>query len=68
MDKNTFEKIVSEHKDLKNLPNSILIEHMDILSEDFEKTKSDIINLTYYLDKVEELYNSTLKEYELRIK
>lgn len=68
MDKISFEKLVSENKDLKNLPNSVLVEHMDILSEDFEKTKSDIIKLTYYLDKIEELYNSTLREYESRIK
>jgi hypothetical protein len=68
MEKELFEKIISEHKDLKNLPNSILIEHMDVLSESFENTKQNIINLTYYLDKVEELYNATLIEYQSRTK
>jgi hypothetical protein len=68
MEKELFEKIISEHKDLKNLPNSILIEHMDVLSESFENTKQNIINLTYYLDKVEELYNTTLIEYQSRTK
>jgi hypothetical protein len=68
MEKELFEKIISEHKDLKNLPNSVLIEHMDVLSESFENTKQNIINLTYYLDKVEELYNATLIEYQSRTK
>ncbi len=68
MEKEIFEKILNEHRDLKNLPNSILVEHMDILSESFEMTKQNIINLTYYLDKVEELYNLTLNEYQSRVK
>jgi hypothetical protein len=68
MEKEVFEKILVEHKDLKNLPNSVLVEHMDILSESFESTKQNIINLTYYLDKVEELYNLTLNEYQSRVK
>jgi hypothetical protein len=68
MEKEIFEKILDEHRDLKNLPNSVLVEHMDILSESFEMTKQNIINLTYYLDKVEELYNLTLNEYQSRVK
>lgn len=68
MEKEVFEKILNEHRDLKNLPNSILVEHMDTLSESFETTKKNIINLTYYLDKVEELYNLTLNEYQSRVK
>lgn len=68
MEKEVFEKIINEHRDLKNLPNSVLVEHMDILSESFESTKQNIINLTYYLDKVEELYNLTLNEYQSRVK
>lgn len=68
MEKEVFEKIINEHKDIKNLPNSVLVEHMDILSESFETTKQNIINLTYFLDKVEELYNLTLNEYQSRVK
>jgi len=41
---------------------------MDKLSIDFDSTKANIINLTMYLDSVEELYNKTLKEYEQRTK
>ena len=68
MEKEVFEKIINEHKDIKNLPNSVLVEHMDILSESFDTTKQNIINLTFFLDKVEELYNLTLNEYQSRVK
>jgi hypothetical protein len=63
-----FENIIKEQGELKNLPNSRLIEMMDKLSTDFDSTKANIINLTMYLDSVEELYNKTLKEYEQRTK
>jgi hypothetical protein len=63
-----FDNILKEQGDLKNLPNSKLIEMMDKLSTDFDLTRTNIINLTMYLDSVEELYNKTLKEYELRNK
>jgi len=63
-----FDSILKEQGDLKNLPNSRLIEIMDKLSTDFDLTRTNIINLTMYLDSVEELYNKTLKEYELRNK
>lgn len=63
-----FDTIIKEQGELKNLPNSRLIEMMDKLSTDFDSTKSNIINLTMYLDSVEELYNKTLKEYEQRTK
>ena len=39
---------------------------MDKLSSDFDLTKNNIIGLTLYLDKVEELYNKSLKEYQSR--
>ena len=66
MNKEEFENIVKELGDLKNLPNSKLIEIMDKLTNDFDLTKNSIIGLTVYLDSVEELYNKTLKEYQSR--
>lgn len=67
MDKETLQTIIDSQKDLKNLPNDILISYMDSLTQDFDDTKEKIINLTYYLDKVEELYNNILNEYQNRI-
>jgi hypothetical protein len=39
---------------------------MDKLTSDFDATKNNIIGLTLYLDKVEEMYNKTLNEYQTR--
>ena len=58
MKKEEFENIVNLQNNLKEQPNSKLIEAMDILTTDFELTKKNIINLTMYLDKLEELYNN----------
>jgi hypothetical protein len=66
MNKEEFENIINELGNLKNLPNSKLIEIMDKLTNDFDLTKNTIIGLTVYLDSVEELYNKTLKEYQNR--
>jgi len=66
MTKENFDSILAEQKNIKNIPNSKLIEYMDIITEDFETTKSNLINMSYYLDKLEELYNSMLKEYQSR--
>jgi hypothetical protein len=68
MRKEEFEHIIKEQSNLKNLPNQKLVEYLDLLSSDFEGTKQNIINLTLYLDKVEELYNNTLKVYQERTK
>lgn len=66
MKKEEFENIVNLQSDLKEQPNSKLIEVMDVLSTEFDLTKENIINLTMYLDKLEELYNNTLKEFQSR--
>jgi hypothetical protein len=68
MRKEEFENIIKEQSNLKNLPNQKLVEFMDLLSSDFEGTKKNIIDSTLYLDKVEELYNNTLKVYQERTK
>jgi hypothetical protein len=66
MTKEQFDSILLEQKNIKNIPNSKLIEYMDVVTEDFETTKSNLISMSYYLDKLEELYNSMLKEYQSR--
>ena len=59
-------KIIEEQKDLKNLPTSNLIQMMDLLSLEFEDVKKNLISMTFHLDKVEELYNNSLKEFQNR--
>jgi hypothetical protein len=66
MKKEELEQIVKEQGNLKNLPNTDLVNYMELLSEDFELTKDNIIKSTLYLDKIEELYNNILKVYQER--
>ena len=57
-------KIVGEVvKDIKNVPNAKLEETMDKISSEFESTKNAILGLSFYIDKLEEIYNNLLKEY-----
>lgn len=66
MTKEEFDIIKGQQTDLKNLPNTELIESMDKLSTDFETIKHSIIQQTIYLDEVELLYNNILKEFQSR--
>jgi hypothetical protein len=66
MKQEEFNKIIEEQKNLKNLPNNNLIIMMDLLSLEFEEVKKNIISMTYHLDKIEELYDNSLKEYQRR--
>ncbi len=68
MEKKELDIIKQQLVNLKNLPNSKLLDLMDKLSNDFETKKSQIINLTLELDNVELLYNNILKEYQNRNK
>lgn len=61
-----FEEITNEITNLKDLPNTKLVEYLDLLSSDFETTKESIIRGTLYLDKIEEMYNRILKAYQER--
>jgi hypothetical protein len=61
-----FKEILDTQTNLKDLPNSKLVEYLDLLSTDFEITKESIIKSTLYLDSVEELYNRVLKVYQDR--
>ena len=61
-----FKEILDNQLSLKDLPNTKLVEFMDLLSSDFDETKESIIKSTLYLDKVEELYDRILKIYQER--
>ena len=68
MTKEEFENIQTKTKDIINLPNLELVRNMDLLSEEHERLKSLIVNQTYLLDEVEDLYNKNLVEYQKRNK
>jgi hypothetical protein len=61
-----FKEILDSQPGLKDLPNTKLVEYLDLLSLDFDSTKESIIKSTLYLDSVEELYNRVLKVYQDR--
>ena len=61
-----FKEILDSQLSLKDLPNTKLVEYLDLLSSDFDSTKESIIKSTLYLDSVEELYNRVLKVYQDR--
>jgi hypothetical protein len=66
MTQEEFKVFMEVAKDAVNVPNNRLEQTMDKLAEEFENTKQNILGLTVYLDKVEELYNTILKEYQNR--
>lgn len=66
MTQEEFKVFIEVAKDAKNVPNQRLEQVMDQLADEFESTKQNILGLSVYLDKVEELYNTILKEYQNR--
>ena len=54
-------------KDYKEKPNKELIEKLFKLKNEFDKTKSIIVNLTYHLDEVEKTYNEINDEMKKRL-
>ena len=63
-----FKEILDCQLSLKDLPNTKLVEYLDLLSSDFDFTKESIIKLTHHLDSLENTYNLIHKEYTERIK
>lgn len=59
-------KVIEIIKDYKSRPNKDLTMAMDFIQKDFELTKESIIKLTNHLDKLENSYNTLLKEYQSR--
>lgn len=54
-------------EDYKSSSNKELMEALEFLSNDFEKTKDLIVKLTHHLDSTEYSYNKLLDEYKKRI-
>lgn len=66
MTEEQFKTISNQMLELKDLPNTQLVDMLDKISEDYDLTKNNLINMTYYLDNLEIMYNSILKEYSSR--
>jgi predicted nuclease with TOPRIM domain len=58
-----MEKLLKEYKDK---PNKEILTEMTKLKEEFDKTKSLVINLTNHLDSVESRYNLLNNEMKKR--
>lgn len=65
MDINKINDIIKNYKDK---PNKELLNLMEILITEFNKTKELIIDLTKHLENIEDVYNEVQKEYKIRIK
>jgi biotin synthase-like enzyme len=63
----TQDKIYEVVKNAKDKPNKDLTMCLGLLSEEFEKTKELIIDLTKHMDTVEEMYNVINDELGKRI-
>lgn len=66
MTQEEFKLIQENATNVDKIPNVKLEESMDKLSQEFEEIKNSIIGMSFYLDKIEELYNRILKEYQNR--
>lgn len=61
-------KIIEISKDAENKSNKDLYSTLEILSNEFEKTKILIVDLTRHLETVESMYNNINKEIGKRIR
>jgi hypothetical protein len=61
-------KIIEISNDVENKSNKDLFSTLEILSVEFEKTKTLILDLTRHLENVENMYDKINKEIGKRIK
>jgi hypothetical protein len=66
MDINDAEKIAEIVKDYKHKSNKDLTKVLEFLNGEFDQTKSKLLMLSNYLDKIETTYNTILKEQNSR--
>lgn len=62
------EKIISIAKDAENQPNKDLVDARDFLIEEFNKTKTMIVDLTRHIETIEDLYNKVNDELGKRVR
>jgi site-specific DNA-adenine methylase len=61
------QKILDILKNYKNSSNKDLVEAMEFLNDDFQKTKDLLVTLTYHLDSTESAYDKVFEEYKKRM-
>lgn len=61
-------KIIEVSNDVENKSNKDLFSSLEILSVEFEKTKTLIVDLTRHLESVELMYEKINKEIGKRVK
>ena len=66
MDIKDAEEIAEIVKDYKNKSNKDLTKVLEFLNGEFDQTKSKLLMLSNYLDKIETTYNTILKEQNSR--
>lgn len=62
----TIEIVRNVIKNTKESTNKELLISLEYLNNDFEQTKTSIINLTKHLDNIEVIYDKILEEYKKR--
>jgi hypothetical protein len=62
------ERIISIAKDAENQPNKDLVDTRDFLIEEFNKTKTMIVDLTRHIETIEDLYNKVNDELGKRVR
>ena len=58
-----FDEFYSNIKDKSNVE---ITDALDVLSNEFNLVKNEVISLTHKLDSIEEMYGKLLKEYNSR--
>jgi len=59
-------KVLEILSDYRNKSNKDLVNTLDFLKNDFEKTKDLLLKLTYHLESTENSYNKILEEINKR--
>lgn len=66
MTKKEFEDIKESVKNIKEKNNAEIYSILEKMSVEFEIVKNSLLSLSAYLDDIESIYNSALKEYDSR--
>lgn len=66
MTKKEFDDIKESVKNIKEKSNAEIYSILEKMSVEFEIVKNSLLSLSAYLDDIESIYNSALKEYDSR--